>query len=126
MQLHLSRGQATKLFGGVRFELHARATITAEEAELIKRYKVEDEVLKNKEIKIPFTDRVLLIKVTIGSLISGQTFKCNDIREIIDCEEELKSSCVTLRKMVEIMKRFGGEEVIEITGEGSQTISAKA
>ena len=126
MQLHLSRGQASKLFGGVRFELSARATITAEEAELIKRYKVEDEVLTNKEIKIPLTGKSIFLRVTIGSLISGQTFKCTDIKEILDYEREIRSSCATLREVIEVMKTFGGEEVIEITGVGTQTISAKA
>jgi hypothetical protein len=126
VQLHLSRGQATKLFGGVRFELHARATITEEEAELIGRYKVQDEVLADKELKIPLTGKSIFLKVTIGSLVSGQTFKCNDIREILNYEQEIKSSCATLRQMIEVMKTFGGEEVIDITGVGAQTISAKA
>jgi hypothetical protein len=126
MQLRLTRGQSTKMFGGVRFELHARATLTAEEAELINRYKVDDEKLMEKHIKIPFTDRALTIKITIGSLINGQSFKCNDISEILQYEEEVKQSCATLRKVIEVMKTFGGEEVIEFTGGGAQTLSAKA
>ena len=125
MQLHLTRSQSSKMFGGVRFELHARATLTAEEAELIGRYKVEDEKLMEKHIKIPFTDRVIIVKITIGSLTSGQSFKCNDIGEILKYEEEVKESCATLRKVIEVMKTFGGEEVIEFTGEGAKTLSAK-
>jgi hypothetical protein len=47
------------MFGGVRFELEARVTLTSEEAALINKYKVQDEVLTEKHIKIPFTDRAL-------------------------------------------------------------------
>src|SRR4029077_13107289 len=53
MQLHLKRSQSSKMFGGVRFELEARATVTNEEATLINKYKVHDEVLTEKHIKIP-------------------------------------------------------------------------
>ncbi len=114
------------MFGGVKFELEARATLTDEEATLISKYKVHDEVLTQKQIKIPFTDRALVVKITIGSLTSGQIFKCSDIGEILHYEEEIKESCGQLRKLIEVMKQFGGEEVIEYTGEGEKMISARA
>ena len=114
------------MFGGVKFELEARATLTAEESGLINKYKVQDEVLTEKQIKIPLTDRALIIKITIGSLVAGQTFKCNEIKEILGYEAEIKASCASLRELIEVMKTFGGEEVIEFSAEGAKTISAKA
>ena len=48
----------------------------------------------------------------IGSLLAGQTFKCNDILEIQAYEDEVKGSCHRLRSIIETMKTFGGEEVI--------------
>ena len=126
MQLHLKRSQASKMFGGVKFELEARATLTPEESGLINKYKVHDEILTEKHIKIPLTDRALIIKITIGSLVSGQAFKCNDIGEILNYEEEIKASCGKLRQLIEVMKTFGGEEIIEFTAEGAKVISAKA
>lgn len=126
MRLHLKRGQSTKFFGGVRFELEAKAKLTSEEAELISKYKVQDEVLTEKHIKIPLTDRALVIKITIGSLTAGQTFKCNDIGDIVQHEAEIKASCERLIQLVGIMKTFGGEEVIEFTTDGAKTLSANA
>ena len=126
MQLRLKRSQATKLFGGVKFELQAQATLTSEEADLIAKYKVQDEVLADKKIPIPLTDRMLVLKITIGSLVSGQTFKCNEIGDVLQYEEDLKTSCARLRQLLEVMQRFGGEEIIEFTEEGGKTISAHA
>jgi hypothetical protein len=126
MQLHLKRGQASKMFGGVKFQLEAKATLTQEESDLISKYKVQDEVLTQKEIKIPLTDRALVIKITIGSLVGGQTFKCNELKDILAYEAEIKTSCAELRNLIEKMRTFGGEEVIEFTAEGARLLSAKA
>ena len=123
MKLHLRKNQASKLFGGVKFELQAKVTLTAEESDLINKYKVQDEVLVEKQIKIPFTDRALVIKMTIGSLVSGQTFKCNDIAEIIGYVETIKGSCDEFRSRLEVMKSFGGEEVIDYSAEGQKVIA---
>jgi len=125
VQLHLKRGQSTKMFGGVKFELEAKATLTPEESGLINKYKVHDEILTEKHIKIPLTDRALVIKITIGSLVSGQTFKCSEIGEILNYEEEIKASCGKLRQLIEVMKTFGGEEIIEFTAEGATVISSR-
>jgi len=43
MKLAIVRDQAKKLLGGVNFELRARVELTAEEAELVKKYKVDNE-----------------------------------------------------------------------------------
>jgi hypothetical protein len=58
--------------------------------------------------------------------VSGQTFQSNDISEILRYEEELKTSCAQLRQIVEVIKTFGGEKIIEFTAEGAKTVSAKA
>jgi hypothetical protein len=126
VQLRLKRGQSSKMFGGVKFELTATATLTSEESSLINKYKVQDEVLTERQIKIPLTDRALIIKITIGSLVSGQTFKCNDISEVLHYEEEIKASCSKLRQLIEVMKTFGGEEVIEFTADGAKVLSVSA
>lgn len=126
MQLRIKRGQASKMFGGVKFQLEAKATLTAEETDLIDKYRVQDEVLTQKQIKIPLTDRALVIKITIGSLVAGQTFKCDELTDILAYEEEIKQSCAGLRDLIEKMKTFGGEEVIEFTPEGAKIISVRA
>jgi hypothetical protein len=101
------------MFGGVKFELSAKATLTPEESALISKYKVDKEVLLKKEIKIPLTGRSLLLDITIGSLVGGQNFKCNDIGEILEYEANIRESCQKFRDYLTVMQSFGGEEVVE-------------
>lgn len=90
-----------------------RFELINEEAELIKKYKADKEVLLKKEIKIPFTGRSIVLDITIGSLVNGQTFKCNDISEILEYEKSIKESCELFKNYITVMKHFGGKEVIE-------------
>jgi len=113
MRLSIRKDQAKGLLGGVKFELSARVELTAEELELVKRYKADKEVLLQKEIKIPLTGRAITLSLTIGSLTAGQAFKCNDIAEILEYEKSLKESCENFKNYIEVMKHFGGEETIE-------------
>ena len=113
MVLKLSRNQASGMFGGVKFELSAKVALMPEESALISKYKADKEVLLKKEIKIPLTGRALLLDITIGSLVGGQTFKCNDIGEILEYESNIKESCQKFRDYLTVMHSFGGEEVIE-------------
>ncbi len=53
------------------------------------------------------------MNITIGGLMGGQSFKCNDIAEILEYEKNVKESCESFKNYLEIMKHFGGEEVIE-------------
>lgn len=113
MKLYITRDQSKGMLGGVKFELKARVELTSEEASLVEKYKVGKEVLLKKEIKIPFTGKAIVLDITIGSLVSGQTFKCNDIAEILEYERNIKESCESFKNYVEVMKHFGGEEVIQ-------------
>ena len=113
MKLHIRRNQASGMLGGIKFELIGKVVLTQEESDLIKRYKAEKQVLLKKEIKIPFTSRALTLDITIGSLVNGQTFKCEEIGDILETEKELKDSCQTFKLYIEAMKSFGGEEILE-------------
>ncbi len=113
MKLLIVKDQAKKMLGGVSFELKARVELTNDEAELIKKYKADKEGLLQKEVKIPFTGKSIVLNITIGSLIGGQTFKCNDIAEILEYEQNIKEACENFKNYLEVMKDFGGEEVIE-------------
>jgi len=113
MKLYIVRDQATKMLGGVSFELKARVELTGDEAALVKKYKSDKEVLLQKEIKIPLTGRSIVLNITIGSLLAGQTFKCNDIGEILEYEKNVKESSEAFKNYLDIMSHFGGEEVIE-------------
>jgi hypothetical protein len=53
------------------------------------------------------------MSLTIGSLLAGQTFTGSDIAEILEFEKNVKFSCEAFKAYLEIMRRFGGQEVIE-------------
>ena len=113
MRLVLRKNQAKKLMGGISFELQAIAELTDEERELVRKYKADKEILMKKEVKIPFTGRSLVLNITIGSLMMGQTFNCNDIAEILEYDKIVRESCESFKNYIEVMGSFGGEEVIE-------------
>lgn len=113
MKLFIKKDQSKKMMGGVSFELNARVELTNDETELVKKYKADKEGLLQKEVKIPFTGRAIRLNITIGSLIQGQTFKCNDIAEILESEQNVKEACENFKNYLEVMKNFGGEEVAE-------------
>lgn len=113
MKLFISKDQAKGLLGGVKFELRAKVELTNEEAELIKKYKADKDVLLKKEIKIPFTGKVLVLDIKIEDLVAGQTFKCSDIGDILETEKNVKEAAENFKNYLEVMKNFGGQEVIE-------------
>jgi len=113
MKLYIIRDQAKALLGGVKFELQAKVELTPQESELVKRYKADKEVLVKKEVKIPFTGRALVLDIKIENLISGQTFKCNDIADILETEKNVKEACQNFKSYIDVMKNFGGKEIIE-------------
>ena len=113
MRLIIKREQSKKMLGGISFDLIARTELTSEESGLVKKYKADKEGLLQKEIKIPFTGKAIGLTITIGSLVSGQSFKCNDIGEILETEKNVKNACEAFKTYLEAMKHFGGEEIIE-------------
>lgn len=113
MRLLIARNQAKGMLGSIKFEMSAKVELTQEEAELVKKYKVEKEPLLKKEIKIPLTGRALVLNLTIGSLVNGQIFKCEDIGEILEYERNVKESCEAFKALIEVMKVFGGQEVVD-------------
>jgi hypothetical protein len=113
MKLQLTKDQAKGLLGGVKFELAAKVDLTSEESELVRKYKAEKEVLLKREIKIPLTGKSIVLNLTIASLTSGQSFTCGDIGEILEYESNIKESCANFKNYIEVMKHFGGQEVIQ-------------
>ncbi len=101
MKLYISKKQASGMLGGIKFELAARVELA------------QKEVLLKKQISIPLTGRALVINLTIGSLTTGQTFKCDDIGEVLEYEKNVKESCEAFKNYLAVMKNFGGQEVYE-------------
>lgn len=66
-----------------------------------------------REIKIPFSGNAISLNITIGSLVTGQNFKCEDITEILEIEKNIKESCEVFKNYIMVMNSFGGREVVE-------------
>jgi len=113
MQLYITRDQAKGMFGATKFELNAKVVLTSEESSLVNKYKADKEILLQKQILIPFTGKEVVLDIKISDLMTGQTFKCKDIADILEYESSVKEACSTFKNYIEIMKNFGGQEVIE-------------
>jgi hypothetical protein len=48
------------------------------------------------------------------SLTNGRAFKYNDIVQILSHEESVKNACENFKAYLEVMRSFGGREVIEL------------
>lgn len=107
MKLVIKRDQDKGFFGGMSFVLSMRVQLTPEEQGLIQKYKVQKEVLAaNPDNGV----------ITIGTLVDGISQKCKDVTVLLHSEETIKSACKTFKTYLDVMKSFGGEEVIDIDG----------
>lgn len=113
MKLYIKRDQAKGMIGKVKFVLNARVELNSEETELVKQYKADKEILLEKELKIPFTKKTITLALNIGSLLAGQSFKCKDIADILEYEANVRQACDSFKNYIEVMRSFGGEEVVE-------------
>ena len=116
MKLIIVRDQAKGLFGGVKFELRAQVQLTKEEADLVNKYRAGGEVLMLKKTKTILgmeVEQAVPQRLTIQHLVDGQTFKCKSISEILSYEADVKESCGSFKVYLEMMKNFGGQEVVE-------------
>ena len=116
MKLHLTKNQSKKLLGGVKFEVKAKVELTDEERELVRRYKLEDEVLVSRKMSNmlgELTQGGAEINISVKRLMSGDTYKCKGLNEVMIYSSQLVDACESLKTYFEVARGFGGEEVIE-------------
>jgi hypothetical protein len=111
MKLYVTRDQSKGMMGGVSFELEAKVELTKEEADLVKRYRADKEVLLQSEISI--FGKKLEFDLKIEDLVKGRNFRCKDIGDILATEENVKEACKNFKSYIEVMKSFGGREEFE-------------
>lgn len=115
MRLHLRRGQKpnTGFFGGHKgmiFVLHSLVQLTDEEQQLMTTYRTENEVIAWNSDATGQRQPSL----RIGDLLRGVSMEALDITTLMNNEEVIKSACENFKVYLEVMKSFGGEEVIDI------------
>ena len=126
MKLILQRSQKAGMMGvgKVKFGLDARAQLTPEETEYVKKYKMGKTLLYQKmEMADPgkgllglasrLAFKMMNITVTVDDLIHGKHLECKDIVEMRAVEEQIKEASQTFKDILDTAAQFGGEEVIE-------------
>jgi hypothetical protein len=144
MQLKIRRSQRTGgLTGGkILFALDARVEPSAEDSELIRKYRLGGSVVYDSAARrhhsealsehaeatrgastagtmyrfarasISAAAAALSLRVTIDSLIGGVHIECKDLDELIDAESAIVDACKTVKTFLEIALTFDGREEV--------------
>lgn len=125
MKLLLRRDQKSGLIGKITFTLAVRAELTEQEKSNIRKYKLGDTMLYERD-KIVDPGKGLLglasrlafkmmnITVSVNDLSDGKKIDCKDIVEMLAVEDQIKEAAQTFKSVLEAAAHFGGEEVIEL------------
>lgn len=114
MKLVLTRNQAKGVMGGVSFEVRGQIQFSNEESDLVRHYKLDNEVLASKPLRVLGRDTGQIVEVKVRTLVNGDTFKAKDLGEVIGHTENLISACENLKTYLDVARKFGGQEVVEI------------
>ena len=125
MKLLLRRDQKSGLIGKVTFTLAVRAELSDEEKSNIKKYKLGDTMLYERDKLIErgsgllglasrVAFKMMNISVSVNDLSDGKKIDCKDIIEMLAVEEQIKEAAQTFKSVLEAAATFGGEEVIEL------------
>lgn len=144
MQLKLKRTQrAAGLMGGkVMFGLDARAELSAEERDLIRKYNLGKLVVYDSEERKKHTGTALSdfesplsggagqrlwknargfaslammalsLRVTVDTLVSGQHIECKELDELLGAEGAILKACENLKAYLETALTFDGREEV--------------
>ena len=131
MKIKIKRNQKSSLMGSVVFCLDIMADLTREEGELIRRYKLEKQVVyatpesqQNLQAALGGSVRALgafmldrMVKRTflVKDLVDGQHIECKDLAELLSTEEQVRESCANLARYLAVAQSFNGtEEIVPI------------
>jgi hypothetical protein len=93
---------------GVSFTLSYRLVLTPEEEALVAKYKLEGHPLTwttSQGVKSPDD--------TIANMVVGRTQTVSNVTTLVRNENIVKDACDSLPVLFEVVRTFGGEEVIE-------------
>jgi hypothetical protein len=126
MKLLLRRDQKSGMLGvgKISFILDVRAELTDVEQANIKKYKLGDTMLYEREkiiapgsgllgVASRFAINAMTISVSVNDLTNGKRIECKDIVEMLAVEDQIKEACQTFKAILTAAAQFGGEEVVE-------------
>ena len=125
MKLLLRRDQKSGLIGKITFTLAVRAELTDTEKGNIKKYKLGETMLYERDKIIErgsgllglasrLAFKMMNISVSVNDLSDGKKIDCKDIVEMLAVEDQIKEAAQTFKSVLEAAATFGGEEVIEL------------
>src|SRR5438552_18439477 len=127
MKLLLRRDQKSGLvgMGKVTFTLTVRAELTDPEKSNIKKYKLGDTMLYEREtladrgsgllgLASRLAFKMMNLSIAVNDLADGKKVDCKDIVEMLAVEDQIKEAAQTFKSVLEAAASFGGEEVIEL------------
>lgn len=125
MKLLLRRDQKSGFTGKITFTLAVRAELSEEEKSNIKKYKLAETILyERNKLTDPGSGllgfashaafKMMNMSVSVNDLAGGKTIEVKDIVEMLAVEEQIKTACHTFREVLTAAAQFGGEEVFEI------------
>jgi hypothetical protein len=120
VKLIINRSQADKkgMLGGhkgVEFTLSYRLELSADEQELVDRYKLHFYPLT--WTTGPSGERQA--GDTISTMVQGRSQTVTDVTTLLNNEEVLKDACDKLPPLFQVVRSFGGDEVIEYPRTGA-------
>ncbi|OHC69533.1 MAG: hypothetical protein A3H93_15500 [Rhodocyclales bacterium RIFCSPLOWO2_02_FULL_63_24] len=125
MKLLLRRDQKSGMLGvgKITFTLDVRAELTEEEKSHIKKYKLGETMLYERDkivggsgllgLASRFALKMMNLSISVNDLTNGKQVECKDIVEMLAVEEQIKEACETFKAVLTAAAHFGGEEVIE-------------
>ncbi|MHA7666821.1 hypothetical protein [Mycolicibacterium sp. HS_4_1] len=93
---------------GFKFTLSCQLQLTQAELDIVQRYKLTEYPLtfvSFQGTQVPSD--------TIGKLLAGTSQTVDDVETLLGNEETIKSACDKLPTLFEVMKSFGGTQVID-------------
>jgi hypothetical protein len=128
MEVLLTKSQNVGMMGlgSVTFTLNTQVRLTDDEAALVKRYQLGSLIIFDQYPHITawadkfrfvgtawaILSRMLKLRFTIGSLISGRTVQAKDVVEVLAVRSELTGAAQKFHNLLMASKYFEGEELI--------------
>lgn len=125
MKLLLKREQKSSMMGKISFALNVRAELSEAEQSNIKKYKLGETMLYERDkladrgsgllgVASRLAFRMLNISVSVNDLSGGKQIECKDIVEMLAVEDQIREAAQTFKNVLAAAASFGGEEVVEL------------
>jgi hypothetical protein len=126
MRLIISRNQQAMkgMLGGhkgVQFTLAYRLELTPEESQLVARYKLDEYPVTWNTVQ-----GTRMPDDTIANMVVGRSHTLTDVTTLISNEQVVKDACDTLPQLFEVVRTFGGNEVIDYPRSSTSSAAPRA